>query len=219
MRRQLRRLLGAAVAVVLAGLVVSCSRGPRGQPDSGHRSVLGLFHRSRQEATIPAGTRLAVRLDSTLSTNASRRGDEVQAELAEPLVAEGRTIVPAGTPARGEVEDVVPSGRLAGQAQLAVSLTELDVGGSAVPVSTSAYRRVGPKHTAHNAKTIGGGAVVGALIGQLVGHDSRSTLRGAAVGAAAGTGVAAATGKLDFALTPGTVLTFTLEQPVTVELN
>lgn len=59
-------------------------------------------------------------------------------------------------------------------------------------------------------------AGAGAILGQVLGKDTDSTLKGAAAGAVLGTGVAAATGDLDFTIEPGRTVAFTLEEPLRV---
>ena len=168
-----------------------------------------------RERIVPAGTILRVKLDRTVSTATSREGEEVSGELLDDLLAEDETVAaPSGSRVRGVVEHVVDSGKLARPAELKFRLTDLEVGGRSVPISTSAYSRVGDTHTKRNAGYIAGGAAVGAILGQVLGRDTKATLEGAAAGAAAGTGVAAATGDLDFQIEAGRPVAFTLEQPL-----
>lgn len=169
----------------------------------------------RRERIVPAGTILRVKLDRTVSTATSHEGETVSGELLDDLLAEDETVAaPSGSRVRGVVEHVVDSGKLARPAELKFRLTDLEVGGRSVPISTSAYSRVGDTHTKRNAGYIAGGAAVGAILGQVLGRDTKATLEGAAAGAAAGTGVAAATGDLDFQIEAGRPVAFTLEQPL-----
>lgn len=169
----------------------------------------------RRERIVPAGTILRVKLDRTVSTATAREGEEVTGEILDDLLAEDETVAaPSGSRVRGVVEHVVDSGKLARPAELTFRLRDLEVGGRAVPISTSAYTRVGDTHTKRNAGYIAGGAAVGAILGQVLGRDTKATLEGAAAGAAAGTGVAAATGDLDFQIEAGRPVAFTLEQPL-----
>ena len=169
----------------------------------------------RRERIVPAGTILRVKLDRTVSTATAREGEEVSGELLDDLLAEDETVAaPSGSRVRGVVEHVVDSGKLARPAELTFRLRDLEVGGRSVPISTSAYTRVGDTHTKRNAGYIAGGAAVGAILGQVLGRDTKGTLEGAAAGAAAGTGVAAATGDLDFQIEAGRPVAFTLEQPL-----
>lgn len=171
---------------------------------------------SRRDHEVPSGTILRVAFDKTISTATARTGDTVSGELLDDLLADDGTVVaPSGSRVTARIENAVASGRLGGQAQLSFRLTELTPrGGRPIPLTTSLYQRTGEAHTKHDVEYIAGGAAVGALLGQLLGRDSDSTLKGAAAGAAAGTGVAAATGALDFEVQAGRTVAFTLEAPL-----
>lgn len=171
---------------------------------------------ARRSHEVPAGSILRVQFDRAISTATARVGETFEGNLLDDLLAaDGAVVAPSGSAVTGKVEHVVDSGKLARRAELRFRLTELTpAGGRAVSVSTSAYERVGESHTQRNAAYIAGGAAVGALLGQLIGKDTGSTLKGAAAGAAAGTGVAAATGDLDFAIEPHRTVAFTLEKPL-----
>lgn len=165
---------------------------------------------------VPAGSILRVAFDKTISTATASAGDTVPGEtLDDLLAADGAVVAPSGSRVVGRIEQATASGRLGGQAALVFRLVELTPeGGRPVPISTSAYQRQGESHTKHDATYIAGGAAVGALLGQLLGKDTKATALGAAAGAAAGTGVAAATGQLDFEIQAGRTVAFTLEQPL-----
>ena len=53
---------------------------------------------------LPAGTRLRVKLDSTLSTNVAQLGDRVEATLIKRIDRNGVVVLPAGTVIRGEIK-------------------------------------------------------------------------------------------------------------------
>jgi hypothetical protein len=165
---------------------------------------------------VPAGTILRVAFGKTISTATAKTGDTVSGELLDDvLAADGALVAPSGSKVSGKIEHVIDSGKLARQAELRFRLTELTPkGGDAVPITTSVYEQRGEAHTKRNVGYIAGGAAVGALLGQILGKDTESTLKGAAAGAAAGTGVAAATGDLDFEIQAGRTVAFTLEESV-----
>jgi hypothetical protein len=171
---------------------------------------------SARQHEVPAGSILRVAFDKTISTATATAGDTVSGEtLDDLLAADGAVVAPSGSRVVGRIEQATASGRLGGQAALVFRLVELTPeGGRPVPISTSAYQRQGESHTKHDATYIAGGAAVGALLGQLLGKDTKSTVLGTAAGAAAGTGVAAATGQLDFEIQAGRTVAFTLEQPL-----
>src|SRR5215472_1985832 len=52
---------------------------------------------------IPAGTPIAVRMQSSVSSASAEPGERFEAVLDEPLVIDGRTVAPVGTPVSGRV--------------------------------------------------------------------------------------------------------------------
>lgn len=168
------------------------------------------------ELEVPSGTILRVAFNEPISTATAKVGDTVNGEVLDDILAEDgvTVVVPSGSKVTGKVEHVVDSGKLARPAELRFRLTQIETRSGMVPVSTSAYERVGKTHTQRNIGYIAGGAAVGAIIGQVLGKDTESTLKGAAAGAAVGTGVAAVGGDLDFQIEPGQTVAFTLQEPL-----
>jgi hypothetical protein len=162
---------------------------------------------------LAAGTRIPVVLRQTVSTATARAGDHVTGEVAENIAVNGTVVVPKGSRIEGRVVSVTPSGRLSGVAKLDFTMTELTpAGGQPIAIATSHYARIGKTHTKHEVELIGGGAALGALVGQAAGRDTKATLEGTAAGAVAGTAAAAATGKFDFQVPAGRVVTFRLRK-------
>jgi hypothetical protein len=158
--------------------------------------------------TVPAGTRLTVRVGSEISSGTAKAGDRFDATLARPLVVNGKTLARTGAPARGKVTSAKSSGRLHAPGELTLRLTSVQVNGRMVPVATSSYAAKGKGHTKSNATKIGGGAAAGALIGGLVGGGKGAGI-GALAGGGAGTGLAVATGKEEAVVPAEAALTFT----------
>jgi len=158
--------------------------------------------------TIPAGTRLTVRVGSEISSGTAKAGDRFDGTLAHSLVVNGKTLARTGAPVRGKVTAAKSSGRLHAPGELTLRLTGVQVNGRMVSIATSAYSAKGKSHTKSNATKIGGGAAAGALIGALAGGGKGAAI-GAGVGAGAGTGVAAATGKEEAVVPAEAALTFT----------
>src|SRR5215469_7875657 len=171
-------------------------------------SVLLLIAAVTVAQTIPAGTRITVRMGSGINSGSARSGQQFDATLARDLVLNGKTIAQAGAPAHGKVTYAKSSGRLHNPGELTLRLTSVEVNGRNVPVSTTAFHAKGRSHTKSNLTKIGGGAAAGALIGGLAG-GGKGALIGTAVGAGAGTGVAAATGKEEAMVHSESTLTFT----------
>ena len=163
--------------------------------------------------TIPAGTHLTVRLEAPLGSATSAVGQEFTATLVNGVKIHGAQAIPRHLSVVGKVVDAKAAGKFAGDASLGLRLES--VGDHAVDTSIYSQRVQGKG--ARTAAVIGGTSVAGALLGALAGHG-----RGAAIGAVAGGGVgtlgAAETGNnRDIVLASGTVLTFKLQHPISVQ--
>jgi len=167
---------------------------------------------------LPERTAIHVTLDQALATNQSRPGDHFDATVSEPVVINGKTVIPQGAHAEGLVVDARQSGRLMGRARLQLALQSVDVNGQNYDVRTIAHPRIGRDHKKRNREWIGGSAAGGAVIGALAGGGT-GALIGGPVGAGAGATVALVTGKKDIKLRAETPLKFELAEPVTINVK
>jgi hypothetical protein len=168
--------------------------------------------------TLPEHTAIHVTLDQAVASNQSRPGDHFDATVSEPVVVDGKTVIPQGAHAEGLVVDARQSGRLMGRARLQLVLQTVDVNGQNYDVRTISHPRMGRDHKKRNWEWIGGGAGGGALVGALAGGGT-GALIGGPVGAGAGTTVALLTGKKDIKLRAETPLKFELAEPVTIKVK
>ncbi len=168
------------------------------------------------QLTIKPGTYVTVRINQVLSSDRNQAGDAFSATLVRPIVVDGVVVADRGQTLGGKVTEAKKAGRVAGTSRLGVQLTDIPiVDGNQVPVQTSLVSRNGPTSVGRDAFAIGGTTALGAAVGAAADWG-----RGAAIGAGAG----AAVGILGVLLTrgaptiipPETVLTFRIEQPVTV---
>ena len=157
----------------------------------------------RQPITIPAGTRITVRLGETLSSKSSTAGQSFAATVAQPVVVDGNTVIARGAAARGTVVDAKALGHFKGGALLEVRLDSVTIEGRERPVETSMVARTEQGKGKRSAGFIGGGAGAGALIGALA-------------GAGAGTAGTAFTGNKEIVLNAETALSFKLKQSIEV---
>jgi len=161
------------------------------------------------QVTLNAGTPLVVRTAEAV-TSKDPAGKRFSGTLNTDLVAaNGTVIAKAGTKVYGTVQSATQAGRVAGQSSLDLRLTELVLGSTTVPLTTSGYMDSGERSGKKAAK----GAAKGAAIGAIADGDDGAG-KGAAIGAAAG---AARKGET-VTVPAGSVLTFELQQPVTLKL-
>lgn len=165
------------------------------------------------EATLEEGTEIQVRLEDRLSSATARREDRFEASVAAPVRHRGLVVVPAGTRVLGVVQQVERGERPSHAGRLDLSFhaiyvddrTRTDMRTRVVQIEQEVDR-------GDQAKKAGIGAVLGGVLGSMIGGK-----KGAVIGVLAGGagGVLAKTGE-DVVLPAGTILTLSLERPLTV---
>jgi outer membrane lipoprotein SlyB len=214
-----RLVLVIAFAAALAGCSGNSTAGPSASGASG-KSSGGLLSKieSPKPVTIPAGTDLHAILDTTLSTGNAQSGDSFEATISEPIVVQGKTVIPKDARAKGTVVEVRSSGRLSKPALLSIALNSVESGGAWVDVNTDPLTLEGKSHKKRDIVAIGGGSALGAIVGAIAGGGKGAAI-GAAAGAGAGTAGAAITGKKEITLPAESHMTFRLSRPVTLKVR
>ncbi len=187
---------GSAAAAAPAAPAATSTAAPAPTPAAAPASV-----------SVPAGTTLLVRMMDGASSNDSK-GKRFTTTLEQDLIVNGQMVAKAGTRVYGRVENAQQARRYAGQSMLDLRLTELTVGGSFVPIVTGPYAQSGAKSIRKTAKGAAAGAAIGAIA-----DDEDGAAKGAAIGAVA-SGVKKGQ---PVVVSPGTLLEFKLQQPVTVK--
>jgi hypothetical protein len=167
--------------------------------------------------TIPAGTRITVRLAQSISSKTANEGDAFDATVTSPITVKGKTLVSTGSAASGTVTASNARGKFKGEGRLSLQLTSLRVAGDRTPIESSTWTRVLKGKGKRTAGFIGGGGGAGALIGGLAG-GGKGALIGGLVGAGAGTAAGAMTGNEQVTVGAESPLTFNLVNPVTVRV-
>lgn len=168
-----------------------------------------------QKVTVPQGTVLSVRLVDPIDSEKNQAGDAFHATLNHPLAINGDVVVPSGSEVQGHLVDVKSAGKFAGSSLVVMQLDSFSSGGQSYNIQTDQYKKQGSSRGKNTAEKTAVGAGVGAVLGALIGGG-----KGAAIGAAAGGGVGAGsqavTKSQQIKLPSETVLSFTLQAPVTV---
>jgi hypothetical protein len=158
-----------------------------------------------------------IRTSAEINTERNRVGDVFDASLDEALVAGDRTVFPRGTTVKGKIAYARESGKISGQPQLILELTDLISDGRSFMLRTSDYQEVGASRGKRTAATVGGTAALGAIIGAIAGGGTGAAV-GAASGAAVGTGVQVLTKGEVLRIPAETILEFKLESPLKAEI-
>jgi hypothetical protein len=146
-----------------------------------------------ETVTLPAGTSIVVRVNSTLSSDKNVAGDTFTGTLDQPLVVNDMVIAERGARVDGKVVESTKAGRVKGTSLLSVALTRIRTSdGQNIAVSTDPFVREGESSKKADAVKVGVGAAIGAAIGAIAGGGKGAGV-GAASGGAAGGGVVLAT--------------------------
>ena len=165
--------------------------------------------------TIPAGTRVTVRLAQSIASNTAHEGDSFDATVTSPIVVNGKTLVPTGSTATGTVTAANSRGKFKGSAVLGLRLSSLRILGNPTPIDSNTWSRTISGKGKRTAVFAGGGAGAGALIGGLAG-GGKGALIGALAGGGGGTAAGAFTGNKQIIVGAESPLTFSIQNPVTV---
>ncbi|MEH6593185.1 MAG: hypothetical protein V7746_23140 [Halioglobus sp.] len=156
------------------------------------------------DTIVPAGTSFLVRTGQTLSTDNVSAGHRFTARLEADLVANGVVVAPRGSTVYGVVTKAQKSGRLAGKATLAFTLTDIMINNQMRPIVTS---EVGGESANTGGKSAGTTARAAAIGGLADGSS------GAKTGAKVGLGVSLLTRGNAASVPSGSLLDFRLQQP------
>jgi hypothetical protein len=198
-------------SIVLCILLVTCS----------YFSTLAVA-----QSGVPAGTALMVKLETTLATFSNKPGDPFQARLSQPVVLDGRTVIPAGAVVEGRVTKVAEPRRISGKPTIGIApatlilpggerlsldatLVDTDIRGTDVN-QEGEFKGFG--HDRRDQMETGGGTAGGMLIGGLVGGPP-----GVVIGGVVGAGSAGAhwlSKHRSATLPAGTTLTIELNRPL-----
>jgi hypothetical protein len=168
--------------------------------------------------TIPAGTRVTVRLVQSISSKTAKQGDAFDATVTSPIVVKGKTLVATNSTASGTVTSANSRGKFKGEGELSLQLSSLRINGTRTPIDSSTWSRTLKGKGKRTAGFIGGGGGAGALIGGLAG-GGKGALIGGLAGAGAGTAAGAMTGNDQVVVGAESPLTFSLVNPVTVRVT
>jgi hypothetical protein len=166
-------------------------------PAAGNNDPSATTPASNGSLAIPRNTVLALELLTPVSTDASQRGDRIQAKVVEPQEFAGYIV-------DGHISEVRRPGKTKGTAQLQLSFDQIrsndnrvaqlhaelielaPMGGSNQPEVDSEGGVKGPSSTKDDVAKVGAATGVGAIIGAIAGGGKGAAI-GAVIGGGAGT--------------------------------
>jgi hypothetical protein len=169
-----------------------------------------------REYTIPAGTKVSVRLGEGVNSATSKPGDAVSATLTDAVTIDGVQVLPAGSPVRGEVTAAEASGKVKGRASLAMDFRSVSAYGESYPLGAH-FSMIAPSTKKSDAKKIGIPAAGGAIVGAIIGGGKGAAI-GAAAGGGAGTAAVLMTPGKEVGLASGTQVAVSTGAPIDVKV-
>ena len=147
--------------------------------------------------SVPAGTRLVIRMSDTVDSSRHRTGHRFRGQLESAVVVDGVTVLPRGTIVHGQVMSAQQSGRAAGSSSLSIAFTDVMIDDVLHPISTEGMNA---RTSGEGARTLGRTARAAALGGLIDGSS------GARTGARVGAGVSILTSGASINVPRGTIV-------------
>ena len=194
------------VAITFTGDTRAATAEPAAEQPSG----------SAERVTVPAGTRILVRMIDTVDSSKNKVGDRFRASLEQDLMVGDTLVAPKGTDVYGRLAQASEAGKIAGKSELKLELTDILINQQLQPIMSGDYEVSGKSRGSDSAKKIGGGAALGAVIGAIAGGGKGAAI-GAGVGAGAGTTIQVLTRGEQVRVPSETMLEFRIVQSFTVQ--
>src|ERR1700758_3099612 len=82
--------------------------------------LMSLAAAAQSNLSLPAGTALKVKLETTLATFMTKTGESFSGRVTEPVMVSGKTVIPIGATVKGHVTKVNEPRRLAGKPTIGI---------------------------------------------------------------------------------------------------
>lgn len=164
--------------------------------------------------TIPVQTVLSVRLTEAIDVDATRTGATFRSLLDDPVMINGKVVIPRGAGVTLQAVHVEQSGKIKGSDKVTLKANNVAFGGASYEIVTTYVESKGKGEGRRSARKIGGGVGLGAIVGGIAGGGEGAAI-GAAIGGATGA-VVANQGEEHLQLPAETRLQFQLAAAVTV---
>jgi len=131
-------------------------------------------------SSVPAGTRLVIRMSDTVDSRNHGAGHRFRGQLESAVVVGGVTVLPRGATVHGQVMAAQQSGRAVGSSALTIAFTDVMIDDVLHPISTEG---MSAQTGGEGRRTVGRTARAAAIGGLIDGSSGART--GARVGAGA----------------------------------
>jgi hypothetical protein len=185
-----------------------------------------------QSHFIPAGTTLHCRLTQPISTKVNFQNDPFTAAVSEPLVLDGKHVIPVGSTIEGRVAWLVRPGRIRGVGEMRLDAEKVTLpdgrsfpltavlvqayGAEGAKVEGEEGSLKGPSSRLGDLQEIGLGMGGGGFIGTMLG-GAHGALIGGAIGGAAGLADTLRRRGKDLTLPTGTLLNYQLTRELVIQ--
>jgi hypothetical protein len=204
--------------VVAAAMMGGCYNDTSSTAGAASSEAPGYQDKSFDTLVIPNGTTVVASLDTMLSTDLNHSGDAFTATMSEPIVVDGRTLMPSGSKIHGVLQDVEDSGRIKGRARMTLLYQSIvDPNGERYGISAVPLTLQAASSTSDDIEIIAAGTVLGAIVGGIA-DGGKGAAIGAGAGAGAGTIIMLATQGDDLALSAGQMLSVHMTGATSVQV-
>jgi hypothetical protein len=164
---------------------------------------------------VPKGSMVAVRLAEAIDVDGSKAGMTFRSIVDDPVMLNGKVVIPRGAVAILQAAKVEQSGKIKGSDNITLKMNSISLGGRTYDVVTTYVETKGEGEGKKSTRKIAGGAGLGAIIGGIAGGGTGAAI-GAAVGGGAGLAMSAS-GEEHLKLAAETRLQFQLSAAVSIQ--
>ena len=182
-------------------------------------------------SVVPAGTTFAVNMASNINSLSNQVGEIFTANLAEPVVLDGRTVIPVGSEVIGQITYIENAGRVGKNGVMEIKFIsikplgqsfKIPITGKVMTVDNTGVLKGGSlkkqlvKVVGTGAIGTAGGTLAGLSLGSMIGSAGAGAVFGTAAGGLISVGYIIARKGREITLSSDTKLNVQLEQPLTV---
>lgn len=122
---------------------------------------------ARTELVLPARTEVAFELLQAVSTRTAKPGDRFELRVSQAVMVSGQVLIPAGSPALGEVIHAQKGGIFGKPGELLITVRHVEIAGQKIPMRLFQPRRARDK----NGAVIAASIAIGIFAAFIQGND------------------------------------------------